>query len=276
VSRDLVLAALVLISCGSLAWLAGLLPSDARARPSAETRAWRRVWAPLMPAGAALALLFGWALHEPSVTDEILTPAALLLGAPLGLVWVRAALRAAAALRARTDGLPAGVVGLLHPRVVLDEAFRAALDASSLEAVLAHERAHARHRDPLRIWLAQLATDLQGSTLAARGRLDAWLGALETARDDEARRGGVRGEDLANALVLAARASVPRPGAVATLGSPEALLTARVDRLLAPLESPAKSRAVPALLALGALVLATLVGWMHGDLFVRALPFVSS
>jgi hypothetical protein len=275
VSRDLVLAALVLISCGSLAWLAGLLPSRAPSLP--EARAWRRLWAPLLPAAAALALLVGWALHEPSVTDEVLTPAALLLVAPLGLVWARAGLRAAAALRARADGLPAAVVGLLRPRVVLDPTFRAALDAPSLEAVLAHERAHARHRDPLRIWLAQLATDLQGSTRAARARLDAWIGTLETARDDEARRDGVRGEDLANALVLAARAASPPRGAVATLGSPATLLAARVDRLLAPLETPVPSRAVPALLALAALIVAAaLAGWMHGDLFVRALPFVSS
>jgi hypothetical protein len=277
VSRELVLAALVLISCGSLAWLAGLLPSRAAVAPSAEALAWRRLWAPLMPAAAALALLVGWALHEPSVTDEVLTSAALLLVAPLGLVWARAGLRAAAALRARADGLSAGVVGLLHPRVVVDPTFRATLDAASLEAVLAHEHAHARHRDPLRIWLAQLATDLQGSTRAARQRLDAWLETLETARDDEARLGGVRGEDLANALILAARASAPRPRAVATLGSPEALLAARVDRLLAPLETFAPSRPVPALLALAALIVtAALVGWVHGDFFVRALPFVSA
>ncbi|HVU49793.1 MAG TPA: hypothetical protein VHL80_03845 [Polyangia bacterium] len=277
-SRDLVLAVLVLISCGSLACVAGLLPSAGRVRAGAEPRAWRRLWAPLAPAAAAFALLVGWALHEPSVTDEIISPAALLLATPLALVWARAALRAAAALRARVQGLPAGVVGLIRPRVVVDPTFRGALDAASLEAVLAHEGAHARHRDPLRIWLAQLATDLQGAPRGARARLDAWLEALETARDDEARRAGVRGADLANALVLAARAAAPpAPAAVATLGSPEALLAARVDRLLAPLERPAPRRASLALVALAcAIGTAALAGWLRGDLFVRALPFVSS
>jgi hypothetical protein len=278
VSRDLVLAALVLISCGSLACFAGLLPSGTAEGLSAESRAWRLLWAPLAPAAVTLALLVGWALHEPSVTDEILSPAALLVAAPLALVWVRAALRALVALRARADGLPAGVVGLVRPRVVVDPTFRAALDAASLEAVLAHEHAHARHRDPLRIWLAQLATDLQGSTRAARGRLDAWVEALEAARDDEARRAGVRGEDLANALVLAARAGTHgRPAAIATLDSPEALLSARVGRLLGPLEQPAPRRVSLALAALvGVVAAAALAGWMHGDLFVRALPFVTS
>jgi beta-lactamase regulating signal transducer with metallopeptidase domain len=277
-SRDFVLAALVLISCGSLACLAGFLPSRAEAPAPSEPRAWRLVWAPLAPAAAALALLIGWALHEPSVTDEILSPTALVLAAPLAAMWLRAALRAAAALRASARGLTAGVVGLLRPRVVIDPRFRAALDTASLEAVLAHERAHARHRDPLRIWLAQLATDLQGPTRAARARLAAWTEALETSRDDEARREGIHGEDLANALVVAARAAAPRrPAAVATFGSPEASLTARVDRLLAPLERAAPPRASLAIAALAAVVAAAaLVGWMHGDLFVRALPFVTS
>jgi hypothetical protein len=36
----------------------------------------------------------------------------------------------------------------------------------------------ALHRDPLRIWLAQLATDLQGSSPGARERLSWWMAAL--------------------------------------------------------------------------------------------------
>jgi hypothetical protein len=203
---------------------------------------------------------------------------AVVLAAPLGAVWLRAALRAAAALRARGEDQPARVEGLVRPRVVIDSAFRAALDAASLDAVLAHERAHARHHDPLRLWLAQFATDLQGPTRAASARLDAWRGALETARDDEARREGVRGEDLANGLVIAARAvSTARPAAIATLGSPEVELAARVARLLEPLERPAPPRASLAIATLGAAIAAAaLVGWTYGDLFVRALPFVSS
>jgi BlaR1 peptidase M56 len=284
VSRNLVLVTLVLILCGSLACLAGLLPSLAPPGGTSAAReraAWRRLWTPLVPAATALALLVGWALHEPSVTDEVLLPTTLVLVAPLGVVWLRALGRAVAASRARGLGLPAAVVGLLRPRVVIDPGFRERLDAASFEAALAHERAHARHRDPLRIWLAQLATDLQWPLGAARARLTLWLDALESARDDEARHEGVRGEDLASALVSAARGAAPaRLGAAATLGSPDALLAARVERLLRPLdpEAPvASTRTRLALVALAAAVTAAvLVGWTHGDLVVRALPFVTS
>jgi BlaR1 peptidase M56 len=285
VSRDAVLATLVVILCGSLACLAGFLPSAAPPSGSSlarERAGWRRLWAPLAPAAAALALLVGWALHEPSVTDELLVPAALALAAPLAFVWARALARAVAALRAPRPGVPAAVVGLWRPRLVLDAAFRDALDAPAFQAVLAHEHAHARHRDPLRIWLAQIATDLQWPLGAAPARLAAWLGALEDARDDEARRGGVRGEDLASALLSAARASwaQPPPGAAATLGSEGERLATRVERLLRPLDldaGPGRTGASLALAALAAGVAAAAVlGWAHGDLVLRALPFVTS
>jgi hypothetical protein len=73
----------------------------------------------------------------------------------------------------------------------------------------------------------------------------------------------------------------PAPRAAATHGSPAARLEARVERLLRPLdesdEAPATARRwlVPAALSVAAAV-AALVGWTHGDLVVRALPFVSS
>ncbi len=290
-NRDLVLATLVLIVCGSLAWLPGLLPSlKPRGRgdegAARERAAWWRLWLPLAPAAIALALLVGWALQEPSETDELLRPTALALAVPLGLVWARALVRAARALRVRDAGAPAAVVGLLRPRVVIDRAFERTLDGAALEAARAHEAAHARHRDPLRIWLAQIACDLQWPFGAAPARLAAWLDALELARDDEARRGGVRGEDLASALVSAARlAPHARLGAaaIAMLGTPEALLAARVSRLLQPLDAVApraSTSTTTTRLVVAALVAtvagAALAGWTHGDLVLRALPFVTS
>jgi Zn-dependent protease with chaperone function len=278
-SRDLVLAGLVLIVCGSLAWLSGLLPGRA-ADATRERAAWRRLWAPLAPAATMLAVLVGWAFQEPARTDELLLPTALALAVPLGLVWMRALARAIFALRVRADA-PAAVVGLARPRVEIDPTFARALDAAALGAVLAHEEAHARHRDPLRIWLAQIATDLQWPLGAAPARLAAWLEALELARDDEARRAGVRGEDLASALVSAARfATGARRGVAATLGAPASLLAARVSRLLRPLEGDAAPARARAWLAGAALALAiaagALAGWTHGDLMLRALPFVTS
>jgi hypothetical protein len=277
VSREVVLSALVLIGCGALAWLAGRLP--AAGGPRAERVAWWRLWAPLVPAAVALALFVGWALQEPDQADERLLPMALGFALPLALVWTRALIRAARSATDRGAGLPAAVVGLVRPRVILDPRFEASLDASARDAVRAHEAAHARHRDPLRIWLAQLATDLQWPGRAATARLERWLAALELARDDEARRGGARGEDLASALVSAARFEIrAAPRAAATLGSPEAQLAARIDRLLHPLA--AEGRATPARMwfaALGTtLLLALLAGVTYGDVVLRALPFVAS
>jgi hypothetical protein len=286
VSRDLVFAALVLTICGSLAWLPGLLPTTVAGRASGVARersTWRRLWAPLVPAVLALGVLVGWRLQEPRITDELLRPTALALGVPLAVIWGRALVRALRALRVSTDGAAAAAVGLLRPRIVLDPAFGAELDAAAREAVLAHEHAHARHRDPLRLWVAQIATDLQWPFRSPSARFDAWVEALEIARDDEARHSGARGEDLASGLLHAARrahgAGVRGAGAMATLTSSEILLAARVNRLLLPLHSEpvATSRARLWLVALAfAVAAATWLGWRHGDLVLRALPFVAS
>jgi Zn-dependent protease with chaperone function len=284
VNRDLVLATLVLIVCGFLAWLPGLLPAlSARGETCAaqERACWRRLWAPLLPAATALAVLVGWALHEPSETDELLLPTALALAVPLGVVWTRTLVRAVRALRVPGAETPAAVAGLLRPRIAIEPGFRHALDHGAYEAVLAHERAHARHRDPLRIWLAQIATDLQWPFGTAPERLQAWLNALELARDDEARRAGVPGEDLASALVSAARLARPVRGAVvAAFGGPGALLAKRVDRLLRPLDREDTPTRAGTGLILAALTLAfagaAFAGWTHGDLVLRALPFVTS
>jgi Zn-dependent protease with chaperone function len=277
VSRDLVLAALVLIVCGALAWAPGLLPAAAG---RSERAAWWRLWGPMLPAAAALALLVGWALQEPSTTDELLRPVAAVAALPVAFVWARAAWRAARALTARVRA-PAAVVGLLRPRVAIDPSLGQLVSAAGLAAARAHEEAHARHRDPLRIWLAQIATDLQWPFGGAAARLGAWLDALELARDDEARRAGVRGEDLAEALVGAARlasSGAARPLAAARLDGPGRALAARVERLLAPLDAearPARRRTV-ALAVATVLLVAAWVGFAHGDLALRALPFVAS
>jgi Zn-dependent protease with chaperone function len=277
VSRDLVLAGLVLIVCGALAWAPGLLPATSG---RSERATWWRLWGPLLPAATALALLVGWALQEPSTTDELLRPAAALAALPVALVWARATWRAVRALSARVDA-PAAVVGLLRPRVEIDARLAEVVSSAGMEAARAHEEAHARHRDPLRIWLAQLATDLQWPFGGAAARLAAWLDALELARDDEARRAGARGEDLAEALVGAARLSTSqstRLAAVARLDGPSRALAARVERLLAPLEPerrPARRR-VAVLAVTATLLAAAWLGFAHGDLALRALPFVVS
>src|SRR5262249_39784549 len=136
VSSDLVLAALVLTIGGLLAWLPGLLPAVAARKDDGAARersSSRRLWAPLVPAALALGVLLGRPLQEPSTTDELLRPATLALGIPLGLVWARAIVRALRALRVSADGAAGAVVGLVRPRIVMDPAFAAGLDAAALE-----------------------------------------------------------------------------------------------------------------------------------------------
>jgi beta-lactamase regulating signal transducer with metallopeptidase domain len=110
------------------------------------------------------------------------------------------------------------------------------LSPKILNAALAHEAAHLRHRDPLRIWLAGLATDLQVGARPARSRLTAWRHALELARDEEAREAGVTGPDLAAAILAVTRIERGFPvGTAALLEGNGALLRERIGRLLTPL-----------------------------------------
>lgn len=284
-SRDLVFATLVLGLCGSVIWLAGwVLRRDSDARPdesgrAAERRRWRLLWVPVAPAAVALAALVGWTIQEPRSTDELLRPVALICVVPLALIWLRAAIRAARALAPPPVPPLAATLGLFRPRVVVDAALCGRLDPLSLDAAFAHEQAHARHRDPLRIWLAQIATDLQWPSPAARRRFRAWTESLELARDEEARATGVRGEDLAGALVVAVRlAHESLSPAAARLTGPERTFVERIDRLLSPLrEGPFDDRPwLLPLALLGALTAATLFGVSHGDLLVRALPLITS
>ena len=284
-SRDLVLATMVLVLCGAGAWLASWFP-DGRDEPEGpqtsgrrlERRSWRRIWLTMLPAALGLATMLGWSLQEPSVTDEPLRPAVALIALPLALLWLRCAARACLALRAPRLPPALATVGLLRPRIVLAERVRGALDPEALAAALAHERVHVRHRDPLRIWVAQIATDLQWPSPSARGRFDRWLSALELARDEEARLAGVPGEDLAAAVVAVARLSSRHAGgAVAALTGAETSLASRIERLLHPVppDSARRSLWVP-LVVVASLAAGVIVGAQYGDALLRALPFIAA
>ena len=283
-SRDLVLGTLALVLFGAGVWLAGvLLPARIAAESADESglflerRSWRRLWGPLLLPAVAIATLFGWALQEPSVTDEPLRPFVVVIAIPAALLLLRGGWRALGALR-RPSVLPAlATVGLLRPRIVVSAGLDALLDQDALDAALAHERAHARHHDPLRIWIAQVATDLQWPSPFARRRFDQWLSALELARDEEARVEGALGEDLAAAVVAVAGISSPPCRAIAGLTGAEASLAARVRRLLGPAPTRLLSPSIIAPLFVGlSLAIGFLIGVSHGDSFLRALPFVAS
>ena len=287
---DLVLATVALVLCGAAMALPGLIPTrrstkgegGASAR-SLERRAWQRLWLPALPAAIAFATLMGWRLQEPDRTDELLRPAGIFFALPFALIWLRALVRAIRAMRRPRVMPPAATIGILRPRVVIDQRLSGTLDAPALAAAVAHEEAHAAHRDPLRIWLAQLLTDVQWSSPWARRRFDRWVASLEMARDEEARLRGTRGEDLAAAVVaVAGMLPVARGHAVASLTGTEAALMDRVRRLLSPVPAATmiRSRTLASVLALSLLTLsllaAVLIGIECGDSVLRALPFVTT
>ncbi len=275
--RELVLAVLAALLGGSALTVAGWWPAGAAvaARDHAcERRAWRRIWLPFTPALMTLGALAGWALNEPQDAERV--PNLLLCAAiPFVVIFLRAGWRAVRSLRACNDDYAAATVGLIRPRVMVSPRIVKVLDAAVLAAALAHERAHVRHRDPLRLWLAQIATDLLWPWPAATGRLLSWKRALEFARDDEARLAGVAGPDLAAAIVAALRLTrAEAPCTVATLGADEAFVKRRIERLLRPLDAQSPQwrwdawTLVPVVLGIG---LAMLAGTTFGEHAVRSL-----
>jgi hypothetical protein len=199
---------------------------------------------------------------------------------PLALVVVRAIVRAAWSLARSPGDCAVATVGLLRPHIVFAPQLAKRLDDRAVEAALAHERVHVRHRDPLRIWAAQLVTDVQWPWSSAQRRFISWLEVLEYARDDEARAAGVDGADLAAALVgsLRFQSAAGCAGSVGLIGQPQ-VVQARIARLLRPLPNAALPRdssrmAIPALLVF-TLMLAMAFGVACGERVIRPLLAVS-
>jgi hypothetical protein len=285
-SRDLVFATMALVLCGAVlsltSWIPGRRAAAGRLDVSGrqlERQAWRRIWLPTLPAAIVLATLFGWAVQEPSLTDEPLRPLVVVVAVPLGLLWLRCGVRAWLSLR-RPRVLPAvATLGLLRPTIVVSGRLNEVLDPEALAAAMAHEEAHVRHRDPLRIWLAQIATDMQWPSPAARSRFDGWLSSLEIARDEEARVEGAPGPALAAAVVAVAKMTMGgrHELSMATLTGTGASIASRIHRLLGPMPPYAHSPSmvVPIAVIL-ALTIAIGAGVECGDSFLRALPFIAT
>jgi len=204
-----------------------------------EYAAWLRLWRPLAAALVVVAWLCGWALSQPDPVPHHVGPLVFIVCAPFALIGIRAVVRAGWSLLTSTRDLGIATVGLIYPRIVVAPELAALLDERALRAALAHERAHVRHWDPLRIWIAQFVTDLQWPWASAQRRFETWLAVLEHARDDEARAQGIDGSDLAAALVASIRFHRNiRAGVCAQLtGHHRSVLERRVERLLQPLNT---------------------------------------
>ena len=196
---------------------------------------WLVLWWPLAPALTVAAWLCGWALSQPDPVPNHVGSLIFIAAAPFAVVGGRALMRAAWSLCHSPGVYGIVTVGLLRPRIVVAPELAQTLDERAMQAALAHERTHVRHRDPLRIWLAQFVTDLQWPWVPAQRRFIGWLATLEYARDDEARAEGIDGADLAAAVLSSLRFQLGIEAAAATLiGRPQAL-PARIARLLRPL-----------------------------------------
>lgn len=249
----------------ALAALPTAAPSSARLL---ERVLWWRLCSPLVIPALIISCVCGWVLVEPP--DSRTAPSLILvLAVPLAIVWTRALVRATWSLAKGPAG-PAFTSGLFRPRIWVGRELASQLDRAAVDAVLEHERAHVRHLDPLRIWLGQLAADLQWPLQSPAIQLVQWRRALELARDEEARRRGIDGADLAQAILVAAQLHAGDVG-VATLLDGNAALELRIRRLLAPLpvlqERSLSERWALHFLAL-AVVVATVSGAVLGRSFV--------
>jgi hypothetical protein len=274
-NREMAFAILVSALCGSAVMAAGWWPFR---RPLAsngqalERSAWLRIWFPFGPAFVLFAMLGGWVLVEPARAERL--PFGLLVsGLPFAAIFARAAWRAFGSLALPRQEMTAATIGFFRPRIILSPQFISALDQRGLVAALEHERAHARHRDPLRLWLAQFGSDLSWPSPAAAARLRCWRGALELARDEEARSAGVVGPDLAAAIIVSMRFNQGRLLAGTATLADEAFLKERVARLLQPVETgprPGAKSLVLLVIVAVTLLLAVLMGIQHGEVIVRS------
>lgn len=275
--RELVLTILGVLLTGVTLRLGALWPPTefviARSSRHSEQNCWWRIWIPLTPTVLVLCALAGWAALEPD-NSELVPRTLLLLSVPCAFIWTRAIWRAVKTLRRRPVVRAAGVIGLWHAHIVMSDQFRARVDDLAAAAAAAHEAAHARHRDPLRLWVAQFATDLQWPSKRAAERLRAWMRVVEFARDDEARQGGIEGADLAAAIIAAVRLNETGHPVVPTLVGDRADFETRIRRLLAPMPSVegVSSSAFRLMIAAApGLVAIALAGAVFGESLVRSV-----
>jgi Zn-dependent protease with chaperone function len=122
------------------------------------------------------------------------------------------------------------VLGILKPRVYLSQGLLATLHPDDLRLVLAHEKAHARRRDPLRRFVAAVGLLFHLPGIAAT--LNRGLGrSQEMTADAEAVPKADERPRLAEALVRFARLRVS-PATIARMEFLNGDLEARVQELL--------------------------------------------
>jgi Zn-dependent protease with chaperone function len=107
---------------------------------------------------------------------------------------------------------PAFTVGWIRPRVYVDARLAEYLSTDELEAVLAHEAAHVRRRDPLRFSALRFLACMLFWLTAVRRLVEDLIDEAEVMADDVAVRG--RPLALASALLTLAQWRAPTPTGV--------------------------------------------------------------
>lgn len=278
VSRGLVqsLLALTVVSCVVSLAVAWAWPRLEKAAASPASLARRLFALRVLPGGVSLAMalilvpISYWSL-EPRGDSERVGPVALLLAAIGGLILLSSLVRVARSLwqsrtvgwrlKASADGTLTGLdvpasridssfpvvalVGLLRPRLFVAAQVLESCTRQELQAVIAHELAHARTRDNLRRLLLVAVPDPLAWFPAGRRMIRDWGVAAELAADE-----GAVGDDpqkrlhLAAALVKVARLAgnpgpVPLPASALYRGEE---IAGRVRRLVAPPASAAAAK----------------------------------
>jgi hypothetical protein len=282
VERESLLATLIVLLGGLALQLFAVWPgriNHESASRRLERLHWLALWWPAAPALTVAAWLCGWALSQPDPVPAHVGRLIFIGAVPFAVVGGRALVRAALSLCRSSRVYGIVTVGLLRPRIVVAPELAKTLDEPALQAALAHERTHVRHRDPLRIWLAQFVTDLQWPWIPPRRRFTGWLATLEYARDDEARAAGIEGADLAAAVLSSLRFQLGAAAAATLIGQPEAL-PARIARLLRPLPEGPPDREPMFLAVAGGLAMiwlaAVVLGLFCGERLIDSLLAMSS
>ncbi len=221
----------------------------------AERMSWRQLWLPLLPASWIGTCLLGWALAEPDPVRDRMNPVVVvLLAVPFMMIVGRALIRALVSLLKHPTQTRIHTYGLWRPRLYCDAALQSRWTPTEWLATYLHEYAHRRHRDPLRVWLAQIAVDVQWPWPDAQQRFLAWLECLEQLRDLEAVTLGADPMDLATAILKTVRyqqelgrtLQVPiLMGARVALTRPDVLLRQRINHLLRAQCTPFKNTPTP-------------------------------
>ena len=171
---------------------------------------------------------------------------------------------------------PAFTVGWWQPRVYVDERLEETLSAAELDAVVAHEAAHVRRRDPLRLSGLRFLASLLFYLPALRRLAEDVADDAEIAADDAA--AGADPLVLASALVkttshwrsLVPNMAIRSPLAAAGVGFHRVdLLERRVRRLLGE-ETPIGTHLTRRSLAGAGAVLAAV--WVSGLMMAHPLP----